>query len=471
MNSKYSRFGKNTILVVIGNAGSKFMSFLMLPFYTKWLPVDEYGVVDVIGIYVSFLIGVVTCAIAEAAFVFPKGQKKEKQASYFSSGCNFIFIMFIFLAILFVGIGFVCSNLNINNTFTNYLWLIYGLLITTSLQQYIQQFTRSIDKIVVYSVSGIILTLITIFCSFILIPSYGVYGYVYACMIGNLVASFYSLSFSKAYQYYSIKNSNLNSCKEMLRYSTPLVPNNVMWWIVNALNRPVMEACLGLEAIGLFAVANKFPSVISSAFAMFAVSWQISVMEEFGKEGYSDFFNKVFRWVLFFMVFLGCMISIFSYTIIVIFADHKYIGSWKYIPVLTLSTVFMAISGFTGSNFSATKESKYFFYSSFWGAMTALIANTMLIPLWGTMGACISVVLSFFTMSLSRCYYCWKYVRIEKLNKVFITIVLNIALVIVVLLQLPISWNFFLYLICFILLFLVNLDIFSDLVNLLKRKR
>ena len=85
-----------------------------------------------------------------------------------------------------------------------------------------------------------------------------------------------------------------------------------------------MEACLGLEAIGLFAVANKFPAAISNAFAMFAISWQISVLEEFGKDGYCNFFNRIFRWVIFVMVIGGCIISIFSYEIIGIFADPKY---------------------------------------------------------------------------------------------------------------------------------------------------
>ena len=46
----------------------------MLPFYTRWLPIEGYGTVDIINIYVSFLIGVVTCAIAESVFIFPKGQ-------------------------------------------------------------------------------------------------------------------------------------------------------------------------------------------------------------------------------------------------------------------------------------------------------------------------------------------------------------------------------------------------------------
>ena len=470
MDSRYSRFGKNTILVVVGNIGSKFMAFLMLPFYTRWLPVDEYGIVDVIGIYVSFLIGIVTCAIAEAVFVFPKGAKQEKQAEYFSSGINFIILMFLLLTLVFGAIDFICTKFCISNTFTENIWLILGILTTTSVQQYIQQFTRSIDRITVYSVSGVILTLSSIIFSFLLIPSYGVIGYVSATMIGNVIASIYSLVFSHSYRYYSYSAASVKSCKKMLKYSTPLVPNNVMWWIVSALNRPVMETFLGLEAIGLFAVANKFPAVISSAFSMFAISWQISVLEEFGKDGYSKFFNKVFRWVVFLMVILGCVITVFSYKIIEVFADSRYIESWRYIPVLTLSTVFLAISGFAGSNFSATKESKYFFYSSVWGALTAIIANMILIPTIGTMGACLSVVLSFLVMSFSRCYYCWKYVKIENLLRVVMTVFLNICVIGATLYPFGLILKLLMYSICFISILLCNYDIIRDPVKIIKNR-
>lgn len=469
MDSRYSRFGKNTILVIIGNLGSKFMSFLMLPFYTKWLPVEEYGEVDVINIYVSFLIGIVTCAIAEAIFVFPKGIERSKQISYFSSGVNFIILVYLVLAAVFELLDYLFSVHNVFNSFSNNLWSIYGILITSSLQQFFQQFTRSIDKIVTYSVSGIVLTIVSIIISLILIPVYGVVGYITATIIGHLVAALYACVCSKAYQFYSFKESNKKACLEMLKYSTPLVPNNVMWWIVNALNRPVMEACLGLEAIGLFAVANKFPAAISNAFAMFAISWQISVLEEFGKDGYCNFFNRIFRWVIFVMVIGGCIISIFSYEIIGIFADPKYVESWRYVPVLTLSSLFLAVSGFAGSNFSATKESKYFFYSSVWGALTALVANAIFIPMMGTMGACISVVFSFLVMSYSRCYYCWRYVRIKNWGRIFFSILFNICVIVVVLIALPSTWKVVLYLIFIFSILITNKDILKDIVKLIKK--
>ena len=71
-----------------------------------------------------------------------------------------------------------------------------------------------------------------------------------------------------------------------------------MWWLVSALNRPIMEANLGMHAIGLFAVANKFPAILTMIFAVFSTSWQISVIEEYEKDGYSHFFNNVFRIVI-----------------------------------------------------------------------------------------------------------------------------------------------------------------------------
>ena len=316
MDQRYTRFRNNTILVIIGNIGSKLMSFIMLPFYTRWLPIEGYGTVDIINIYVSFLIGVVTCAIAESVFIFPKGQPVEKQKEYLNSGLLFMIISFVITLCAFMLIKFVCDGENIQNSFVDNIWMIYSILTTSALQQLVQQFTRSIDKIKVYSIAGVVLTGLTIVFSFIFIPRWGVAGYVVAMSLANVATVIYSLIASNSYTYLEFRYANIISCRKMLSYSMPLVPNNIMWWLVSALNRPVMEIYLGMEAIGLFAVANKFPSVFSSVFAMFAVSWQISVMEEYGKDGYSQFFNKVFRIVILLMILASCLISILSPLII-----------------------------------------------------------------------------------------------------------------------------------------------------------
>lgn len=470
MDQRYTRFRNNTILVIIGNIGSKLMSFIMLPFYTRWLPIEGYGTVDIINIYVSFLIGVATCAIAESVFIFPKGQPVEKQKEYLNSGLLFMIMSFAVTLCIFMLIKFICDSKNIHNSFLDNIWLIYSILTTSALQQLVQQFTRSIDKIKVYSIAGVVLTGLTIVFSFIFIPKWGVGGYVAAMSLANVATVIYSLIASNSYTYFEFRYANIMSCRKMLSYSLPLVPNNIMWWLVSALNRPVMEIYLGMEAVGLFAVANKFPSVFSSVFSMFAVSWQISVMEEYGKDGYSQFFNKVFRIVILLMILASCFISILSPLIIRVFANENYYESWKYVPVLSFSSVFMAISGMAGSNFSATKESKYFFYSSVWGALTAVIANIMFIPKIGTMGACLSVVLSFLVMSLSRGFYCWRYVKINNILKLMFSLVGNVMIIMLTLSSLHTSFKIVGYCLSFIFILYINGDVLRQVYNVIKSR-
>ena len=90
----------------------------------------------------------------------------------------------------------VSSMYGFSNSFTNYLWLIYGLMVATLLQQFLQQFTRSIDKMIVYGMAGIVLTLLTAICSFVLIPLEGVLGYVLSLILANLFTGVYSFLFS-----------------------------------------------------------------------------------------------------------------------------------------------------------------------------------------------------------------------------------------------------------------------------------
>lgn len=467
---KYSQLGKNTVLVFVGNAGSKLIGLLMLPFYTRFLSVDDYGTTDIINIYVTFLLSIVSCCIAESIFVFPKGQSSEKQCEYLSSGCAFSVIALLLAGIIFKIVSMLADYYSIENSFIQNLWLIYVLLIAQLWQQLFQQFTRSIDRIVIFSVAGIVLTVCTVLFSFFLIPRYGVAGFVFSLVLANVGAAAYSLLGSGAYRYLSLAAIRWNCCKEMLRYSVPLIPNGIMWWLVSALNRPVMEFYLGMEAIGLFAVANKFPSVFSSVFSVFAVSWQISVMEEYGKEDYSQFFNKVFRSVILLMILSSCLISIFSPLIISILADKNYYESWKYVPILSLSSVFMAISGMAGSNFSATKESKYFFYSSVWGALAAVIANVLFIPYIGIMGACLSVVFSFLVMSLSRCFYCWRYVKIRHISRIVFSLAGNIIIVMLILSSLSLLWKIAGYCLSFIFLLYVNRDVLKGVCNVIKKR-
>lgn len=442
MDKSYVRLLKNSTIVFVGNASSRILGLVMLPFYTRWLGVSGYGSTDIINVYSTFLLSIVSCCLAEAIFVFPKNTNFVNKQKYFSSSLICAIFLFIICGAIFYVVEMFFHNKNISNSFLTNLWFIYFMMIGSFLQQFLQQFVCSIDKLFIYASTGMLLSILTIAFSFILVPKYEVYGYIISIIYANIITAIYSLLLSKAYLYFSLSAFSISHLKEMLYYSIPLIPNSMMWWIVSFINRPLMEGYIGLSAIGIFSVANKFPSVITMLFQVFAVSWQISVFEEFGKSNYSLFFNRILKIISLFLVLLSILLTIFSHTIIEMFTTIEFIDAIKYMPILSLSVVFACISSFVGCNFSVAKESKYFFYSSLWGTLVAILLNWILIPILGLWGASISILCSFIAMTISRFIYSWKYVHIDDLKFYILLFILNLLIITIILCLKNMLWGY-----------------------------
>lgn len=402
------------------------LGFLLLPLYTKWLGTAGFGESDLITTYSSFLVSIMTMCVADGIFVFTKNKKDSQKKVYFTS--TIVFILGVLIVWFFVWLlaGNFFEKQNYSNSFTDNLWLIYGIVITTFFQQYFQQFLLSIDKIRVFSFTGVVYTILTLLFSYKLIPSLGVRGYILSIIFANLLTSLYSFVFSKSYCFFSITYFKINSVCEVLKYSIPLIPNSVMWWLVSALNRPVMEQNLDYSSIGIFAVANRFPAVITMIYSIFSVAWNISVFEEYGKKEYGAFYKKTFcSFFLLITIFTSIFITL-SRQVISFFAAAEFYDAWKYMIILIIGSFITCISGFVGSNFSVVKKSRYFLLSSVWGAVSSVVLNILLIPRYGLWGASFSVFVSFFIMMISRCYYSRKIVK-ENLNPSIIKYLLTLV--------------------------------------------
>ena len=399
---KYSRLFNNILLVFIGNAGAKLIGLLMLPFYTHWLSRADYGTTDLINVCVTISISIITCCLSEAVFRLPKGQPVDVQKKYFSTGLTFSLTGFFAAALVF----YIFTRFWITKgVFFEYAHFIYLIFLTTFLQSYFQQFTRSIDKMNIYVLSGVLLTVFTAGFAFLLIPRFGLNGFLWSQILATSCASLFSLIFGKLWKYMSIRAINTVRFREMLNYSLPLVPNAVMAWLINGANRVFLEKFHGMDTVGIFAAALKFPMMISTVFQVFFISWQISAIEEYKSDRYKDFYNKIFSAVFLVLTFSAVAIVLSSGLLTTIFVDGKFSDAQQYIPILTIAPFISCLAVFVGVNFIASKETKYLFSTTVYGGITCIIANFILVPPLGIMGAAYSQILSFTVMLILRIYH------------------------------------------------------------------
>lgn len=405
----------------------------MLPFYTSWLTSSDYGSVDLVTTYSGLTLGIVSCCIFDAIFLFPKDRPQEEQSRYFSSGLFFWLLSILILCGVSATIGALSNTFHWHGFVIDYIWFIVMLVSANYIQIIIQQFLRSIDKMMLFSLTGIVQTASSVIFAFILIPQNGISGYIYTLILSYIISSTFAIIFGKLYKYISISGIKFECMRDMLHYTIPMIPNGIMLFMMNSLNRPLIENWLGLASVGIFAVACKFPNLLNTFYLLFQNAWLISVVEEAGKESYIKFYNNMLKIVVAIQSILAVGLSFCSKWIIRLMTTEEYYSAWRYIPVITVGIIFMNIASFVGSNFAVTRESKYYFYSTLWSGIVSVVLNLAFIPVFGLWGACWSMIISQAICAIIRIKYSWKTVRITEqkfyfYNTVFLTFGLTIPL-------------------------------------------
>jgi O-antigen/teichoic acid export membrane protein len=402
---------KNTTIVLLGTISSKIISVIMLPFYTKYLSVSEYGATDSIIIYVTFFLGIASLSIGEAFFVFPKGKSFSEQIKIFTSGAVFTVIVFGIVFLVLISCLSISLALNINSCLIDYFWYFAILLYVISIQNILQQFAKGIDRINVYSISSLVLTGLTAILGLLLIPTYGIQGFFLSLIIANIVTIFYLLIHLKAFTFFDIKLVDFEVYRKLIKYSLPLVPNTIMWWVISSINRPFLENYTGLEAVGLLAISIKLPTIITTIFSGVTTSWQVSVLEEFDKKGYRTYYAKVKLYSFIILGLISGIIIFYRTDLILIISDERYAEAANYLPILTLSSLISSMSNLVSANFLAVRKSKYYFYSSFFGASSAVFLNMWLVPWGGLWGASMAILFSNIIMYLAKEIYAYKILK------------------------------------------------------------
>lgn len=458
--SIYKKLLENSVIFAIGNLGSKLISILLVPLYTYYLTTNEYGTVDIITTTTSLLLPILTLSIYDAVLRFTM-DKKYDQDSVITNG---IFITIVCLIVL-IFIYPILSRFNVMDGMLSHFIII---LILQAFQSIFSQFVRSIGEVRIFAYNGLLMTLVNAIMNIILLVWFpmGISGYLISIIISNFVSILYLFFKAKIHQFISIRKINKELAKNMLIYSIPLMPNSFMWWITNASNRYFIKYFVGVGANGLFAVANKIPSLLSILNNIFFQAWQMSAIEEFESKDKSKFYSTVFKYFSMVM-FIGASLIIVILKISMKFiVAPEFYTSWQYVPFLLLGVIFSSFSSFLGTNYIAAQQTRGIFRTSIYAALISFILNLILMPIIGTYGAGISTTASFFTMWIVRTRDTQRFIkmRIDMSN-----ITGNIFILLVQISVLYLNFNSVTEFKIEIILLLVLLTINKDLFELLKK--
>lgn len=407
-NKKYKALARDTGLFTISSFGSKILVFLLTPLYTSILSTSDYGIADLITTTINFLYPILTLAIADASLRYALDKTNDKN-EVFCVSTVFTFISLLLLLFVKPLVVLIDSSLS---TYWGIFVLNYALF---NIHNYFSNFIKGLEKTKLFAAQGIVHTLTIIICNiiFLVLLRMSLDGYLLSMVIGYLVPILLMFFAAKLYKYVFPFRLNKMLLLDMLKYSIPMIPTILAWAINTSIDKYMIIWMYGLGDSGVYSVAHKIPTIITTILLVFTQAWQISVISNHGSSDESQYYTTVYKGLDFVSV-CGCIFVIFlSKPLASLLFAKDFFAAWQYVPMLVISAMFSSHAGFLAAAYRASKKTTSLFISVLIGSITNILLNYILLKSIGVLGAAIATAISFFAVWLVRIIMIQKIVRVE----------------------------------------------------------
>lgn len=336
---------KNTGILAIGTLASKVFSFFLLPLYTAVLTTEDYGTVDVLQTVALFAMPFVTLQLCSAVFRFIIEKKEDlEKTTVITTG---IFVESVNVILFSFVVWILNFKFNIQ-----YCELFILNFASSALLEIVQNIIRGFGNNGTYSIMSFIMTVVSLISNVVMILFMGMKGdsILIASTIAALVAAAFGICKQKLWRYLKFSTFSLKELKKMLKYSLPLIPNAISWWIANTSDRLLIRYFIGASGNGIYAAANKIPSIYTTIFNVYNIAWIESLSRSVGDKKQDEFINSMFEKSirLFACICIGiiCCMSLFFNMLI----GEAYHSAYAHVYILLIAIFFNSICSLLGGD-------------------------------------------------------------------------------------------------------------------------
>ncbi|WP_102412055.1 oligosaccharide flippase family protein [Beduinella massiliensis] len=393
--SKGKELVKNTGILFIGKISTQFVSFLLLPLYTAKLTTEAYGTLDLYTTIGSILIPFLSLQLEQAIFRYLL-TAEEDDRTVLSTTTVFLLLSSIIMTVVYLPLTQVVE--------LEYSVLVLLYYISLLFSTVFFQVPRGYGNNTLYTVVSFSSTLVSIAFAILFICGFNtsIEGVLLARVISGLFTVVFISFGSQLFSRIRLRYFSFKCLKAMLKYSVPLVFNQIGSWVVNYSDRIIIIAVLGIGTNGVYAIANKFFSVITTTLNVYNMAWTESVTKALNDSERNAYYNRVFSVTVKLFVLVAAGITAGVGVVFKYFINESYGEAYNQIPILVYAAMFSGLCANVGSIYIAHKKTKEISSTTLFTAVINLAVHFGLIKFVGLYAASISTLVAFCSMFIYR---------------------------------------------------------------------
>lgn len=403
---------KNSFFYSLGNMAGKLSGIILLPLYTKFLPIEDYGLLALLEITYLLILSLSGMGVKNALmrYYWDKDLKGREKSLFYTSYLFNVIISIITIAIAFLVLKYFSIQLfsrELSGTlFMAFLAssLIRILVDTPMLLLRIQQkaFRQTVLQVTVLVIS-VALTVYMI----------GARGMgLEAVFIAQLIAYMVAFLALTRYIFRNIEfKFDIALLRELLHFGVPLFLSNLLTVVLVMSDRFILSFFGTLEHVGTFSLAFKISNIIQVIFVTsFMNAYTHIFYKQMSESNAGRFYTKTMTYFVFIIVFVSIGLILFAKETINVLSmgNQDYLHSYTLIPVLVMGVVFGGIRQMLILPLSRLKKTRTISTVAILAGLLNFGLNLFLIPRYSSFGAALSTTLTQILASV------WLYVLVKK---------------------------------------------------------
>lgn len=385
---------------------NKAIPFFLLPILTRYLSTEEYGILAIYQVLISFgmpIVGMNMHTNLDRNF-FSKSKEFVARITFnlflVLTVSSAIFLVFISLYLLFGGPKFSIPD--------RWIYVLPLIAFTNMLNTFNLTILRNRKRAAEYGLFEISKTVIDLSLTIILIViyAYGWEGRATGILFASLLIGI--LSIFKIWQSgYLLFEIDKTQIKEILKISIPLIPHTLGGVIITLSDRIFIDQIVSTSAVGIYTVGYQFGMIMTLVVMAFNKTWSPWMYELLAEDKNE---NKVTIVKATYLVAIGFILLAFivtgiSYYLLPFMTAEEYHGGLVYVIWIAMGYAFNGMYTLVFPYGVHVGKTSYLGITTFSAALINLIANYYLIGKNGPLGAAQATLISYFIMFISVWWY------------------------------------------------------------------
>ena len=406
----------------------------MVLVYSYYILPEELGYYDLVLTTISMVQPLVIFQINDGVFRFLVDSEKEQRSAIIGNALKFLCLTTVVSEVVF---AVFCGFVNVKYA----LW-IGMLLVLNMFFVLLQDIVRGLGLNKAYAAYGVLNSIVML-----IVETLGLMLFhmgVEALIISKVCA--YGVCIITIF----VRHRDiLDSLRErlskkvlapILKYSAPLVPNTICWWVVNSSDRYIILFALGSEYNGIYSMATKFPTILTMITGIFFLAWQETAIKEYDTPERDSFFSNIFK-KYYVLLFSLCLCAIPATRIVIeLFVSETFKEAWKYTGFLYLGASFSALCGFLGMGYQISKETARSLTTTIFAAVLNFGINIACVRFIGLQAASFSTFAAYLFLMLIRIKHSKRYFTLKIRWVEFIALFVSVLLVMYLTFVVPNLW-------------------------------